>query len=178
MNSTHPDLLYHHCIPVSAVNQRIITPEHSPAYPDFLPAYKWVEEVTGFYPLFLAVGTPEIIWMTGYQDNWRIWTGGDSEDGIYRKTYRKKGEFPNLAVFSFENPDGIYMDYDSWHIALNTIPNGRPVPKSSHVKRPDPPSRTHSYCFIFSQGKPEISFRYHHRTDIMAILILPQQPDT
>lgn len=125
--SPPPDLLYHHCIPVSAASQRIITPDHSYSDQDFLPAYNWVEQVTGFYPLFLAVGTSDILWMTGYQDNWRIWTGSEVEEGVYRETYRKKGEFPNLAVFSFGSLDGVYMDYDYWHNTLNTIPNGKPI---------------------------------------------------
>jgi len=65
--------------------------------------------------------------MTGCSDNWRVLTGGDFKDGIYRKKYRKKGEFPNLAVFSFNQIDGIFMDYMSWHVALNAYPNGRSV---------------------------------------------------
>ena len=53
--------------------------------------------------------------------------GGDFKDGIYRKKYRKKGEFPNLAVFSFDQIDGVFMDYMSWHVALNAYQNGRTV---------------------------------------------------
>jgi hypothetical protein len=65
--------------------------------------------------------------MTGYEDNWRVRTGGEFVNGTYNKIYRKKGDFPNLALFSFEKIDGIFMDYQSWHIALNACINGKSV---------------------------------------------------
>jgi len=78
----------------------------------------------GLFPLFLAIGKLEdIVWMTGYQDNWRVVTGGETVEGVYRKTCRKKDEFPNLALLSFESVEGVFMDYDYWHIALNACMN-------------------------------------------------------
>ena len=128
---TNTDLLYHHCLPAAAAVPPAIRPDRSRTDPDWLTTYEWVGKITGFYPLFLAVG--DNIGMTGYQDNWRVRTGGDFENGTYRKTYRKKGGFPNLAVLSFDKLDGVFMDYMSWHIALNTIPNGRTVTESEKM---------------------------------------------
>jgi hypothetical protein len=123
--STHPGGLYHHCMPAAAAHPTTIRPDPSRSDSFFLPAYEWVRQVTGFYPLFLAVGNS--IRMTGYQDNWKVRAGGDFVEGKYQKNYRKKGGFPNLAVFSFDQIDGVFMDYDYWHIALNAYPNGRTV---------------------------------------------------
>ena len=96
-----------------------------------LPAYEWLAEQIGFFPHFVSVGTDEYaLHRTGYQDQWRIWDGGDFVDGEYRKNYRKKGEFPNTVLFSFDHLDGVFIDYNYWHIALNTCPNGRIVTKS------------------------------------------------
>jgi hypothetical protein len=122
------DLFYHHCIPVEQVIYGTIRPDRNFSYPDFLSSYEWVERETGFFPVFYAVGPCDRgILMTGYSDNWMVWTGGDFEQGVYKKKYRKRGEFPNLAVFSFDQIDGVFMDYMSWHIALNAYPNGRTV---------------------------------------------------
>ncbi|MEI7649783.1 MAG: hypothetical protein WCJ47_08790 [Methanomicrobiales archaeon] len=65
--------------------------------------------------------------MTGYEDNWRIRTGGEFVNGTYNKIYWQKGDFPNLTLFSFEKIDGIFMDFMSWHIALNACMNGKSV---------------------------------------------------
>jgi hypothetical protein len=117
--------LYHHCMPASGVTNGIITADRSRSDPEFLPAYEWVEAQLGFFPFFLAVGGGDkIAWMTGYQDNWRVSTGCECVEGKYRKTYRRKGEFPNLALLSFDHMDGVFMDYDYWHIALNACMNG------------------------------------------------------
>jgi hypothetical protein len=125
---TPPRLLYHYCMPASGVIRGNIVPDRTRSFPDFLPAYEWVEERLGFFPLFLAVGRlDEIAWMTGYQDNWRVVTGGETGESGYRKICRKKGEFPNLALLSFESVDGVFMDYDYWHIALNAFMNGSRV---------------------------------------------------
>jgi hypothetical protein len=121
-------LLYHHNLPVEQVIYGTILPDRKFSYPDLLRSYEWVEREIGFFPIFYAVGPCDTaIPTTGYLDNWRVLTGGDYEDGIYRKKYRKKGEFPNLAVFSFDQIDGVFMDYMSWHIALNAYQNGRTV---------------------------------------------------
>ncbi len=120
-----PPGLYHHCLPAAAAYPITIRPDPNRSDSFFLPAYEWVRQIVGFYPLFLAVGNN--IRMTGYQDNWKIRVGGNFVDGNYQKNYRKSGGFPNLAVFSFDTLDGVFMDYDSWHIALNAYPNGRTV---------------------------------------------------
>ena len=115
-------------MPAEAACFGVLQPDRRLSDPDFLPAYEWLEKEIGYYPLFFAVGeTESAITMTGYEDNWRVWTGGEHIDGIYRKIYRHKGEFPNLALFSFAQIDGIFMDFQSWHIALNACMNGGSV---------------------------------------------------
>jgi len=115
---------FHHCMPVAGVEYGTIRPDRSLSSPDFLPAYEWLEQEIGFFPLFIAVGrSDEVIRMSGYTDNWRLFVG--CEGGI--KKYRRKGEFPNLALFSFRNVDGVFMDYVDWHIALNACMNGHQV---------------------------------------------------
>jgi len=51
--------------------------------------------------------------MTGYEDNWRVRTGGTYIDGVYHRISRHKGEFPNCVLFSFVNIHGIFMDFQS-----------------------------------------------------------------
>jgi len=82
----------------------------------YFKAYEWLESELGFYPLFLAVGeTDEDIRMTGYQNQWkRILSTGPAG-----KEYRRKGEFPNSVLFSFESVEGVFMDFEYWHLALN-----------------------------------------------------------
>ena len=93
-----------------------------------LPAYEWLAEQIGFFPHFVSVGNSErALYQTGYQDNWRVWTGGDIIQGENRKNYRKKGEFPNLVLLSFDYLEGVFMDHMSWHIAINACTNGKSV---------------------------------------------------
>jgi hypothetical protein len=110
-------LEYHHCRCLESVVFGEI--KANPTYfdKDLKDAYFWLEKEVGFYPIILAVGkTDEDIRMTGYQNQFgRILT--ESSKG---NTYRKKGEFPNDVLFSFENVDGIFMDYMYWHIVLNS----------------------------------------------------------
>jgi len=54
-------------------------------------------------------------------------SGGDIVQGEYRKTYRKKGKFPNLVLLSFDHLEGVFMDHMSWHIAINACTNGKSV---------------------------------------------------
>ncbi len=109
-------LQYHHCMPLDIVSYSLIKPCPEHADEDFKGAYSWLEKEIGFYPLFLAVGTDdEDIRMTGYQNQWRIILS----EGNNGKEYQKKGDFPNYALFSFEEIDGVFMDYNNWHIALN-----------------------------------------------------------
>lgn len=117
-------LQYHHCTSLESVifGELKASPEYSDL--DFKGAYSWLEKEVGFYPLFLVVGTTEAdIRMTGYQDNWRLRVSYRYENGKTKGTYRKAGEFPNLVLFSFEDVDGVFMDYAYWHIVLNANPD-------------------------------------------------------
>jgi hypothetical protein len=90
--------------------------------------YEWLEHEIGFYPFFFSVGTDEsALHMTGYDDNWRVRTGCSFVRGKRRNLYRHKGQFPNLALFSFEKIEGTFMDFQSWHIALNAVMNQNTV---------------------------------------------------
>ncbi len=109
-------LQYHHCRSLdSVVYGRVkASPEH--ADEDLKEAYLWLKKEVGFYPIFLSVGTTdEDIRITGYQNQWRRILS----EGPNGKEYRKKGDFPNDVLFSFEDIEGVFMDYDYWHIALN-----------------------------------------------------------
>jgi len=69
------------------------------------PAYEWLSRQTGWWPLFLAVGTDdEDLLMTGYQNQ-----------------FRRQAESINDVMFSYEQlPDPkVFSDYDWWHLALN-----------------------------------------------------------
>ena len=107
---------YYHCRNLESVvfGEVKAIPEYSDK--DLKGAYHWLEKEVGFYPLFCAVGTTdEDIRMTGYQDNWRVKVSFDE--------YRKKGCFPNQVLFRFKNVDGVFMDYDAWHLVLNSTRN-------------------------------------------------------
>lgn len=110
-------LQYHHCRSLDSVVYGEVRAHSEHSDPDLKDAYFWLEKEVGFYPLFLAVGaTEEDIRMTGYQNQWRrILSSGP--DG---KEYIKRGEFPNDVLVSFENIDGIFMDYDYWLLVLNS----------------------------------------------------------
>ncbi len=109
-------LLYHHCRSLDSVVYGEVRANSEHSEPYFKDAYSWLERKVGFYPLFLAVGaSEEDIRMTGYQNQWRRILS-DSSDG---KEYRERGEFPNDILVSFENVDGIFMDYGYWHLVLN-----------------------------------------------------------
>lgn len=108
-------LQYHHCRSLdSVVYGRVeASSEHAGEY--FKDAYSWLEKEVGFYPIFLAVGTTdEDIRMTGYQNQWRRILS-ERHNG---KECRKKGDFPNDVLFSFEDVDGVFMDFVDWHIAF------------------------------------------------------------
>jgi len=130
MTVRFPDtLLFHHCIPVKNVTfGTIARPDRRFADRSFRPACTWLAERIGFYPFFVAAGCDEhAVRMTGYEDNWRVWMASRVVRGKRREIYRRRGEFPNLALFSFENIEGIFMDYGSWHIALNSCRGNRLV---------------------------------------------------
>ncbi|MEK6846302.1 MAG: hypothetical protein AABY26_06065 [Nanoarchaeota archaeon] len=113
-------LQYHYCVSLEGVVYGEVRANSEYADPCFKDAYSWLEKEVGFYPLFLAVGaTEEDIRMTGYQNQWRRILSGGSNG----KTYRKRRILPNEVLFSFEEIDGVFMDYGYWHIALNAAHN-------------------------------------------------------
>jgi len=106
-------LMYHHCRSLESVvyGEVKANPKYYDAY--FKDAYNWLEKKVGFATLFVAVGcTNEDLRMTGYQDNWRI--------KVSDSKIRRAGQFPNDVLFSFDDLEGVFMDYDCWHIALNS----------------------------------------------------------
>lgn len=57
---------YHHCMPVGQVKHGTIRAYPAYSYPGFMPAYEWLEDELGFFPLFCAVGvSAAVIRMTG-----------------------------------------------------------------------------------------------------------------
>lgn len=115
-------------MPFSQVHSGTITAKPDFSYPDFLPAYEWLEKEIGFFPHFFAVGKAEkIIRRTGYADNWRVFSHGEFTGNGYQKFYHKKGEFPNLVLFSYDDTEGVFMDGLSWNIAINACLNNKKV---------------------------------------------------
>jgi len=128
-------LLYHHCRTLESIVYGTVRPSPEHAIEWLKEEYIWLEKEVGFYPLFLAVGgTEDDIRMTGYDTQWnkRIGTEivGRKKNGncIQKNVLRKKGEFPNEVLFSFDDfdklqeasTDGVFMDYMAWHIVLNS----------------------------------------------------------
>lgn len=114
-------LLYHHAIKVSDLVFGIIHPSEKFSCSDFIPAYRWFEKQCGFYPIFLAVGySVESIRMTGYQNNWL------KEDVIHDK---------DLVCFSFQDVNGVFTDYDYWHIPLGQGWDGKEVKTTKQENR-------------------------------------------
>ena len=117
-------------MPFSQVHFGMITADPVYADPDFLPAYEWLEQEIGFFPPFLSVGNSEtVIRRIGYADNRRVFDRGEFTYSGFQKYYHKKGEFPNLVLLSFDDVEGVFMDYLSWHIAINACMNKKPVSK-------------------------------------------------
>ena len=113
-------------MPLSQVTYGTVRADPSYSVNSFLlPAYEWLAEQIGFFPHFVSVGKDEYaLYRTGYQNQWRVRDGGDFVNGEYRKNYRKKGEFPNLVLLSFDHLEGVFMDHMTWHIAINSCTNG------------------------------------------------------
>lgn len=112
-------LLYHHCMDLENVVYGEIKANPKYSDPDFKRAYGWLEKEVGFYPMFLAVGTKRYdILITGYDTQWKKITLSSYRDGKVINTLRKKGEFPNWVLFSFDNMEGIFTDYEYWHCVL------------------------------------------------------------
>ena len=80
----------------------------------------------GFYPLFLSVGaSKEDLYMTGYPNQWarivctKIVDRRIDGTYIHKNILRKRGEFLNNILFSFEEVDGVFTDYEYWHLVFN-----------------------------------------------------------
>ena len=112
-------LSYHHSRDLQHVTYGLVSPEkYSPADSmerDILEAFAWLGESVGFYPLFLSVGvTEDDIRVTGYQSQWNRWT----QETLDGRVYRRRGEFPNYVLFSFEDIEGVFMDYRLWDVSM------------------------------------------------------------
>ena len=119
-------LYYHHCRSLDSIAFGIVKANPKYSDPYLKNAYLWLRKEVGFYPLFLSVGTSEEdLYMTGYPNQWARIIGtkivGRRIDGthMHKNILRKRGEFPNDVLFSFEKVNGIFIDYGHWHIALN-----------------------------------------------------------
>jgi hypothetical protein len=131
-------LTYHHVRPFEAITYDIVRPKSPLDYGKdkedaryWDRAYRWLENKLGFYPIFLAVGkTNEDVRMTGYQNQWRKLLV-ESKD--YRE-YRRKGESPNEVLFSFNSmpSNGVFIDYDNWHLVLNLSDKPEELEKYTH----------------------------------------------
>ncbi|MBS1994182.1 MAG: hypothetical protein JSS86_02350 [Cyanobacteria bacterium SZAS LIN-2] len=112
----------YHVVPLEQVVHGKIVADPQLSDPEFLPAYRWLEREVGFFPLFLAIGNADAIYVTGYQNQWRTFIGGEfDQDKKYRKIYRKAGEYPNFVLFAFpleKVPQRNLHDYQWWNIVL------------------------------------------------------------
>jgi hypothetical protein len=122
-----------HAMPLAQVKRGKLVSDRKFSDVEFLPSYLWLEKELGFYPLFLAIGTEEAAYVTGYQNQWRRFLGHDIQPGgKSTKVYRKAGEFPNFVLFAFPL-DAVevrrYTDYQWWNIVLTECICGREVGK-------------------------------------------------
>lgn len=142
-----PEIYLYHAMPLAQVKRGLLIPDPSYSDEEYLPAYRWLERETGFFPLFLAVGTvQEAVYVTGYSNQWRVYIGGEPTDGgSWRKLYRKAGEFPNYVLFALplsalagnsegnsertakDSFSGVFTDYQWWNIVLTDCMNGTAV---------------------------------------------------
>ena len=144
-------LLFHHCSNLSFVRYGTFIPAEQHTlnnsyingwFDDDLPwdldtkANNWLKNEEGFYPLFMSVGDSiDDIYTTGYQNNWRVTTGQRLDKKTNKMYYkqRRKGEFPNQVLFSFENVDCVFLDHEYWCIIYSNAANG--VETTSQEKR-------------------------------------------
>lgn len=145
------DLIFHHCIPLNKLTFGEIVPHHTHTrekirdeFDEFyVRTFQWWERRVGFYPLFFAVGkTEEDIRMTGYQNQFNrilesrmekigegkkvtLPDGRTYNKGVFKRItkLRPAGDIDNRVLLSFRNVDGIFTDYNAWHMALNGAGN-------------------------------------------------------
>lgn len=87
------------------------------------PAYRWHQQVQGYYPLFLAVGhSRESLQATGYDYQFRRTLAWNKEGSVQRKA----GSQPNHVLFSWkEQPSvGTYSSIGWWSCILNSLQEG------------------------------------------------------
>jgi hypothetical protein len=110
-------LIYHHCRSLEGVEFGTVKTDKERTWEELRPAYQWLvdqSDSSEAWPLFVAVGEtedPEIAVGTGYA--WQF-------------QRKKKGEFKNQVLFSFDenDVDGMFSDYLNFDMALNA---GDPV---------------------------------------------------
>jgi hypothetical protein len=119
----------YHVIDFTAVSRSVLRPQVEFSDSEWIPAYQWLENEIGFYPLFLAVGDGNAAYVTGYQNQWRVHLGGTMSDGKYVPKKRKAGEFPNFVLFAFRQSElqGCFTDYQWWNIVLTDLLCERPI---------------------------------------------------
>jgi hypothetical protein len=120
---------FYHVIDFTAVSRSVLRPQVEFSDSEWIPAYQWLENEIGFYPLFLAVGDGNAAYVTGYQNQWRVHLGGTMSDGKYVSKKRKAGEFPNFVLFAFRQSElqGCFTDYQWWNIVLTDLLCERPI---------------------------------------------------
>lgn len=157
---------YHHCIDFKNVVYGVIRPsqQHSIAANShgFVKAYQWLEKQVGFYPLFLSVGKPSDVHMTGYPHQWASFQGVDDKG---KTVYRKAGTYPNSVLFSWTDLDGVFNDYSVWHIPLSTSLNATAAKGfKANQKWQDPTAQELRWLFKKSWNKAKW-LRYAYRQE-------------
>lgn len=75
------ETVFHHTRNLAGVRYGVVQANPKYSDPDLLPAYQWLEQQVGFFPLFVAVGdSDEARWDTGYQNQWRVRVDYDFEN--------------------------------------------------------------------------------------------------
>jgi hypothetical protein len=103
-------------------------PAAAPSDPDdldawFEPAYGWLADRLGSWPIFLAVGAGRYsrAYQTGYANQWLVKAVGHRDRAERR--YRRAGEFPSRVLLSWAAvPAGaLFLDPGHWTLVLNRV---------------------------------------------------------
>jgi hypothetical protein len=158
----------YHVVPLDQVKRGKIVADARYSDPEWLASYRWLEKQVGFYPLFLSVGGSEAVYVTGYQNQWRVFIGGDFDNNKqYRKIHRKAGEFPNFVLFAFplaSVPKRQFTDYQWWNIVLTEVLCQREVGKGLHRR-------------LFKYSWDEAKWLRHARRDSHFVQMLASELD-
>lgn len=129
-------VLFHHCVPLDFVQDvDVLVPSKEMSvrhlewwnknkkpddyeYHDATGPNLWLQERTGFYPLFMALDDVE---MCGYDANWRTSLSSTWKNGrTVTLERRHAGEYPNVVLFSFDDVRSpVFLDYQYWFFVLN-----------------------------------------------------------